>query len=292
MPELPEVETLKRDLAKTIVGKKINRVSVLWPKTVKPLSVNLFIKNVSAKKITAVSRRAKMLVIDLSDGNHLLVHLKMTGQLIFKPKAKNQKLKLIAGGHPQPGGMDNLPNSFTRLIFEFSDGTKLFFNDMRKFGWVRFVTPDDFQKASDNYGIEPLEKDFTFSFFNKVLERYPNRKIKQWLLDQKIISGLGNIYADESCFYAKILPTRIVGTLNQKEKKDLFTHIPKVLKLSISKKGTSFSDYVQLDGKAGQMIKWLKVYNKKNQSCQRCKGKIEKIKLNGRGTHFCPKCQK
>ncbi len=290
MPELPEVETLKRDLTKAVSGKKIKSIAISWPKTVKPLSVKSFSIKLKNKKITSIGRRAKMLIFNLSDGNHLLVHLKMTGQLIYTPFANSSKL--IVGGHPQPGGTDNLPNSFTRVIFYFTDSSRLYFNDMRKFGWIRHARPEDLALHASRYGIEPLTPDFTFEKFKQALKRYPNRKIKQLLLDQSIIAGLGNIYADESCFAAKVRPTRLVKTLTAKEVKDLFQYIPKVLKLSISKKGTSFRDYVQLDGKAGRMVKWLKVYNKIGQKCQRCGGVIKKIKLNGRGTHFCPQCQR
>lgn len=288
MPELPEVETLKKDLKKTITNRTILAVKVKWPKMVSPLNPREFQNKIKNKKIIDVKRRAKMLILELSDGNFLTVHLKMTGQLIFEPK----KGKIVFGGHPQKDGTVDLPNKFTHIIFDFTDGTKLFFNDVRKFGWIRYVTQDQLKEALAKYGIEPLSKGFTLSEFKLMLKRYPNRNIKQFLFDQTLISGLGNIYIDESCFCAKILPTRIVKTLTNSEIEKLYKCIPEILKLSISKKGTSFSDYVQLDGKQGQFVKWLKVYNKKGQKCSRCNSSIEKIKLVGRGTHFCPKCQK
>ena len=287
MPELPEVETLKKDLAKAVVGRTVADVTVKWPKLVKPLSPTVFSNALKNKKIKAVARRGKMLILGLRDGNYILIHLKMTGQLIFVPKRGH----LVYGGHPQKNGTIDLPNKYTRGIVSFQDGTKLFFNDLRKFGWMRYVTPMQLAEVEQAYGVEPLTKEFTLIFFRELCTRFPNRPIKQLLMDQHLIAGIGNIYADESCFSAKVLPMRAVKTLTPKEISALYQSIPKVLRLSISKKGTSFSDYVQLDGKEGKMVKWLNVYNKKNQHCKRCPGIITKIKLNGRGTHFCPQCQ-
>ena len=238
-----------------------------------------------------MDRRAKVLVIVLSDKKFLIIHLKMTGQLIFSYKLPAKSSKLIIGGHPQNGGTDHLPNKYTRAIINFRDGSTLFFNDLRKFGWMRLVDENYIGELSEGFGVEPLHKDFTFEKFKNILRQYPNRKIKQLLTDQTLIAGIGNIYADESCFYARVLPTRRVGSLTKEKIRLLHQYIPKVLKLSISKKGTSFSDYVRLDGKQGRMVKWLRVYNKTGQPCSVCKTPIKKIKLNGRGTHFCPHCQ-
>ena len=288
MPELPEVETLKRELAKFVKDKKIKSAKVRWPKMVQPLTPLKFQNKIKNKKITDIKRRAKMLIFELSDRNYLTVHLKMTGQLIFQPK----KGGLVFGGHPQPGGVNDLPNKFTHVIIDFTDGTNLFFNDMRKFGWMRYVDREDLYPLISHYGVEPLSKSFSLAAFELLLRLHPRRPIKKFLFDQGLVAGLGNIYIDEACYYAKILPTRPVGSLTKTEVKNLHQGIPEILKLSISKKGTSFSDYVQLDGKQGQFVKWLQVYNKAGQRCQRCGTLITKIKLNGRGTHFCPKCQK
>lgn len=288
MPELPEVETLKRELAKFVKDKKIKSVKVHWPKMVQPLTPVKFQNRIKNKTIIDIKRRAKMLIFELSDSNFLTVHLKMTGQLIFQPK----KGDLVFGGHPQQGGTSGLPNKFTHVVIDFSDGTNLFFNDMRKFGWMRYVNAEELYPLISHFGVEPLSKSFSLSAFKLLLGLYPNRIIKQFLFDQGLVAGLGNIYIDEACHYAGILPTRRVATLTSAEVKRLHQGIQDILKLSISKKGTSFSDYVQLDGKQGQFVKWLKVYNKAGQKCQRCGTPITKIKLNGRGTHFCSKCQK
>ncbi|MFA6993065.1 MAG: zinc finger domain-containing protein [Patescibacteria group bacterium] len=163
---------------------------------------------------------------------------------------------------------------------------------MRKFGWLKLVSQKQLDAISGQHGIEPLTPAFTFLNFKKVLARYPNRKIKQLLLDQKLIAGVGNIYADESCFAARILPTRQIKTLKEKEVKLLFTAISRILKLSIKKGGTSADDFVRTDGTKGGFLPYLKVYGRGGQPCKVCRTKIEKIKLNGRGTHYCPRCQK
>ena len=287
MPELPEVETLKRDL-KTIEGKTIKSVKVNWPKMVLPLSVKSFTNQVVGKKIVKVLRRAKVLIFKLSDGNYLAVHLKMTGQLIFQP----QQGSLVVGGHPQKGGANNLPNKYTHVVIDFKDGATLFFNDLRKFGWMRLISQNGFNQLSDGFGIEPLSKEFDFEKFKRILKKYPNRKIKQTLMDHTLIAGIGNIYADESCHYAKILPSRVIKTLKPSEIKNLYEGIQKILKLAIAKKGTSFRNYLKSDGRPGGMVEYLQVYGRGNQRCGRCRSLISKIKQNGRGTHFCPVCQK
>lgn len=286
MPELPEVETLKRDL-KIVKGKNIKTSSVGWPKMVSPLSTKSFNQKIKGKKITDVARRAKVLFLKLSNGQYLAVHLKMTGQLIFQPKQG----KLVLGGHPQKNGATNLPNKYTHVIIKFTDGSTLFFNDLRKFGWMKLINQDAFEKFDREFGIEPLSKDFTLETFRKILSRYPNRKIKQTLMDHTLISGIGNIYADESCFDAKVLPSRVVKTLKPEEIKRLFQAIKKILKFAIAKKGTSFRNYLKSNGRPGGMVKYLKVYGRANQVCPRCHNQIKKIRQNGRGTHFCPICQ-
>lgn len=288
MPELPEVETIKRDLKKAIINRKVSGVSILWPKTVAPLSPASFQKKIIGQEIEDVSRRAKIIRIKLTGPLDLLIHLKMTGQLIFKPKTG----RAISGGHPQAGGLDNLPNNFTRLVFDFSDGSKIFFNDMRKFGWVRLLDDATITQLFTNHGPEPLEKDFSVKYFQSLLSRYPKRPIKQILLDQKIIAGIGNIYADESCFIAGILPTRLAGNISVVEIKKLHRSIIAVLKHSISKNGTSSRNYVRGDGSQGGFVPHLKVYGRADEPCKVCGRPIKKIRLVGRGTHYCDHCQK
>jgi len=282
-------------------GKIINGLEVCWPKTIFPLLAGELLKRIGGQTIIGVARRAKILIIKLASGEQLLIHLKMTGQLIYAPGKAGAKalplgeggVGLIVGGHPQPHGTENLPNKFTRVVLSFGDKSKLFFNDLRKFGWMKLLTTEEATKLLAAHGVEPLGRDFTEKHFAELLSRYLKRQIKQVLLDQTIIAGLGNIYADEVCFFAKIRPTRIVKSLKDIEKKNLHRGIISVLKLSIRKKGTSSNNYRRSDGSQGNFFAYLKVYGRAGEKCQRCwRAIIHKIKLSGRGTHFCPGCQK
>jgi len=284
MPELPEVETIVRDLNKKLKNKKIISVKSS-DKKVFQLS-NSGVKNILGKKIREVKRRAKMIIIDLA-GSYLIVHLKMTGQLVYE----NKNL-LIAGGHSIINEDKKLPNKFTRVIFKFADKSTLYFNDVRRFGWIKQMSKNKFTEFNVRLGVEPLSADFTLKYFHEFLLHKSKTSIKQALLDQKYISGIGNIYADESLFMAQIKPARKVNSLSFAEIKKLYQAIPKILKYAIKHRGTSFNDYVDAQGEAGNFIKYLKVYGRGGEKCKICGGAIKKIKLGGRGTHWCDKCQK
>ena len=286
MPELPEVETIKRELARSLKDKVISEVEILWPKTVSPTTVINFKELIIGKKIISLDRRAKMLLIHLDQKISLIIHLKMTGQLIFVPK----KGEMISGGHPTNDVQT--PGRHTRLIFSLKDGEKLYFNDLRKFGWVRILDEKLKKYIDTEVGIEPLSPRFTMVNLKKILEKYPRRTVKQILLDQKLIAGIGNIYADESAFLSKVLPMRKVETLTEKEITDLHKNIIAVLKLSIQKKGTSSRNYLRSNGEKGGFVPHLMVYGRKGENCKICGSKIVKIKHAGRGTHYCPVCQK
>ncbi|OHA58913.1 MAG: DNA-formamidopyrimidine glycosylase [Candidatus Vogelbacteria bacterium RIFOXYD1_FULL_44_32] len=288
MPELPEVETVSRQLNKAISGKTFKSVVVHVPKMVLPLSAQDFAQNISKKKVLGVSRRAKIVVISLSGKHFFLVHLKMTGQLIFVPKTG----KAVVGGHPQRDGGRNLPNNYTQAEFKFTDGSTLYFNDLRKFGWLKLVTEAEKNIILDPHGAEPLDKKFTLNIFTELLTKYPNRTIKQTLFDQHLIAGMGNIYIDEASFLAKVLPTRKIFSLSKSEIEKLYKSMLTVLKLSIKMKGTSARNYVTSTGEKGGFVKYLNVYGRANLPCTTCGTKISKIKHAGRGTHFCEKCQK
>jgi formamidopyrimidine-DNA glycosylase len=286
MPELPEVETIKRELAKTLKGKVISQVTILWPKTVSPTSVQNFTKMVTGKKILSLDRRAKMLLVHFSGELSLIIHLKMTGQLIFMP----QTGKIITGGHPTAD--IQTPGRHTRLFFTFKDRSHLYFNDLRKFGWFK-ILDDKLKKYIDTeIGLEPLSKTFTIANLKKIFTKYPNRTIKQILLDQHLLAGIGNIYADESAFLSSVLPMRKTKTLTNKEIRDLHQNIINVLKFSIKKKGTSAKNYVRSNGEKGGFVPHLMVYGRKGEACKRCGLSIIKTKHAGRGTHYCPGCQK
>ncbi len=284
MPELPEVETIVRDLNKKIKNKKIISVEILDKKVFHLAKSDL--KNVVSKKIKAVKRRAKMIIFDLGD-YFLMVHLKMTGQLVYQTKNF-----LIAGGHPIINQDKELPNKFSRVIFKFNDKGILYFNDIRRFGWIKLLSKNNFLKLNNGLGVEPLEKNFTLEYFKKFLSHKSKTSIKQTLLEQKYVVGIGNIYADESLFTAGIKPFRKVGTLSAAEIKKLWSVIPKILKYAIKHRGTSFNDYVDAQGETGNFIKCLKVYGRAGERCKKCAGIIKKMKLGGRGTHWCDKCQK
>ncbi|MDD3150959.1 MAG: hypothetical protein PHV68_09005, partial [Candidatus Gastranaerophilales bacterium] len=209
MPELPEVETIVRDLNKKLKNKKIIAVKLLDKKIFQFAGGSL--KNILGKKIKAVKRRAKMIIIELAD-SYLIIHLKMTGQLVYKTKTS-----LITGGHPIINQGKKLPAKFARVIFKFNNNGILYFNDVRRFGWIKLMSKNEFIEFKGRLGIEPLDSGFTLEYFKKVLSRKSRTSIKQVLLDQKFISGIGNIYADESLFIARIKPSKKVKALKLKE---------------------------------------------------------------------------
>jgi len=293
MPELPEVETIRRDLNRAIIGKTIADLKIKNAGSVKSATLKQIRKDLLGTTIIKTARRAKILILTLDTDQHLLIHLKMTGQLIYQPsKVKN----LIIGGHPHPptggNGLVNLPNKFTRVIFEFTDGSILYFNDLRKFGWLRVASGAELEEIKRKHGPEPLSNDFTLPYFETLLKRYAKRPVKALLLDQKLIAGLGNIYTDESLFLAKILPNRQAESIRKPQTAKLFASIIETLKLAIKKKGTSSRNYRRADGGEGGMLKYLNVYGRAGRPCRVCGTPIKKTKLAGRGTHFCPKCQK
>ncbi|MFA5076084.1 MAG: bifunctional DNA-formamidopyrimidine glycosylase/DNA-(apurinic or apyrimidinic site) lyase [Patescibacteria group bacterium] len=287
MPELPEVETIVRELNQKIKGKKIKTIEVHIAKMIN-LSVAVFRKKIVGATIRNIRRRAKIIIIDLGKADFVIVHLKMTGQLIYQAKSG----QLIVGGHSIVGGLVDLPNRYTQIIWQFTDGSHLFYNDLRKFGWFKSVSSKQLAAIEQKYGIEPLSSEYNLKSFEQIIKCYPRKKIKQLLLDQELIAGIGNIYADESCWCAQIKPTRPAGSLKSVEIRKLFYCLPKILKLSINHGGTSANTYVRTDGRPGGFVPYLKVYGRAKQKCRRCGQPVQKIKLSGRGTHYCDQCQK
>jgi formamidopyrimidine-DNA glycosylase len=372
MPELPEVETVKRGLNKLIIGKAIASVRADNPKSfpnTEPDVRNFLI----GANIIEVRRRAKVLLIDLSTNYTLVIHLKMTGQLVYvgknnhnpgtsissrrlhaayikgpgalldsgsrcldetdvqvssalrvtdvplihstlEPKsdltpglesdvARSSDTESISregdldvrfgAGHPTNSLIGALPDKSTRVIFHFSDDSHLFFNDQRKFGWVRLMptaeVPNiDFMKR---VGPEPLEADFTASEFAKRFKRRAKTSIKAALLDQSVVAGVGNIYADESLWGAKIHPARLVETIKPAEFKRLYTELRTVMNLSIEKGGSTNRNYVNAEGKKGSYMEFARVFRREGLECPRCGTEIIKIRVASRGTHICPSCQ-
>lgn len=288
MPELPEVETVRRGLDRLIPNKQVASVWHDWPKSFPNASADVEQFLIGAT-ITEVDRRAKVLLIRLSTNYTLVIHLKMTGQLVFVDDAQR-----FGAGHPNDSLIGNLPDKSTHVYLTFSDKSRLFFNDQRKFGWVRLIpTPEvmnlDFFKK---VGPEPLAADFTWQAFRKRLQRRPKSGIKAVLLDQTVVAGIGNIYADESLWGAKLHPLRSVHSLSDKDIKTLFTELQAVLTLSIEKGGSTDRNYVNAEGKRGSYIDFARVFRREGKTCPRCGHEIIKTRVAGRGTHLCPHCQK
>jgi formamidopyrimidine-DNA glycosylase len=287
MPELPEVETVRLGLQKLIVGKTIKSVFNDWPKSF-PNALAQVNEFMISAKVTQVRRRAKVLMIDLSTNYSLVVHLKMTGQLVYRGEQN------WGAGHPNDSLIAKLPDKSTRVDITFADDSNLFFNDQRKFGWMRLLpTPEvpniDFMKK---VGPEPLEPSFTKELFLKQIQKRKNSNIKAALLDQTVLAGIGNIYADESLFLAKINPASIVGRVPKARLINLHQAIIGVLKISLEKGGSTDRNYINAEGKKGSYIEFAKVFRKDNQPCPVCGSIIIKTRVAGRGTHVCNKCQK
>lgn len=286
MPELPEVETIKLELNQLIRQKRIKSVEIRLIKEVKnPKSE--FLKKVQGVKIEDIRRRAKILIFDLDNNYHLIFHLKLTGQLIYQDRTG----KLGGGGHPIQYDLKKLPNKYSHVIFNFSDGSHLFFNDLRQFGWVKLVDDKELEEMNLEFGPEPLDENFTFGKFKELFQRKKILAIKPLLMDQKFLAGVGNIYAQEACFCTGILPTRAVNKISENELKKMYKCLQRILKFAITKKGTSADDYVDAFGREGSMLPYLKVYGRAGEKCQRCGTIIKAIKQGSRTTCYCPICQ-
>lgn len=285
MPELPEVETIRRDLQHAILGKEITGVQTPTKRLVKNDLIT-FLAHLVGNTFTAIHRRGKLLYCQLSNTDHvLLLHLKMTGQLLCQLERG-----LIVGGHPS-AKIDNLPNQYTHIIFDFEDGTKLFFNDVRTFGYAKIASPVELETVLAAYGAEPLSEAFSWSYFQQIFSKR-KANIKSLLLNQSLIAGIGNIYADEICFRARVRPDRSAATLTRQDLKRLHNACKLIITQAVEKRGTTFSNYVDAAGKKGGYMDFLKVYDREKRLCLRCEEVvISKAVVAGRGTHFCPRCQ-
>ncbi|MBR3332353.1 bifunctional DNA-formamidopyrimidine glycosylase/DNA-(apurinic or apyrimidinic site) lyase [Candidatus Saccharibacteria bacterium] len=278
MPELPEVETIRRGLKDFITNRKIIKIDVFCDKSFVGKPVLGTVKN--------IRRFGKALVIDLDNGKSLLIHLRMTGQLIFDGKER------YAAGHPSENFTATLPNKQTRVVIYFDNGT-LYFNDQRKFGFVKTisteeVTNDPFVKklAKEPWAMSPED------FYQK-LQKHKSAPIKAIILDQTIICGLGNIYADEALFDAGIHPETKSGSLTRKEAETLLKSACDVMDRSIASGGSTMATYVKADGTKGDYLeKFAQVFRREGRACPKCGGEIAKIRVAGRGTHICPHCQR
>jgi formamidopyrimidine-DNA glycosylase len=288
MPELPEVETVRIGLDRLLPGRTIAAVDFDWPKSFPNAEADVQQFLIGAK-VVKIARRAKVLLIELSSKYSLVIHLKMTGQLVFRSPSQR-----FGAGHPSASLISELPDKSTRVILAFSDDSKLFFNDQRKFGWMRLIPTaevinlDFFQKV----GPEPLAADFTWQQFAERLQRRPNSNVKAVLLDQTVVAGIGNIYADESLWGAKIHPLTLVRELSDQQLWTLYEELVFVLKLAIEKGGSTDRNYVNAEGKKGSYMSFARVFRREGKPCERCGTTITKTRVAGRGTHLCPHCQR
>lgn len=287
MPELPEVETVRIGLHGFLPGKRVKAVHHDWPKSFPNATADVeqFLLGAS---ILDVRRRAKVLLIDLDTQYSLVIHLKMTGQLVYRGDHER-----FGAGHPNDSLVHDLPDKTSHVYFDFTDGSQLFFNDQRKFGWVRLMPTvevphlDFFLKV----GPEPLSDDFTSTDFIQRLMRRAKSGIKAVLLDQTVIAGIGNIYADEGLWAAKIHPEAKVQDVPKKKLETLYRELQAVLRLSIEKGGSTDRNYVNAEGKKGSYMSFAKVFRREGKPCPRCGSTIIKTRVAGRGTHTCPICQ-
>ncbi len=291
MPELPEVETIVRELKKEVLNRTFLDVWTDNENMIKkPKEFNLFKKQIKGKTIKQVERRAKNILFYLSSNKILLVHQKMTGHFLIGKwkKEKNRWVSIIKG----PIAEDPM-NSFLHLIFWLDNGKMLALTDLRKFAKAELWDEKEFKESDylKSLGPEPLDKSFDYNKFKEVIERKKG-KIKQVLLDQTVIAGIGNIYSDEILFVAKVMPTRSVQDLLEKEKKNIYLGIKKILPLAVKLQGESFSDFRRINGEKGFYDKARKVYRKEGEECPVCGEKIQRMKVGGRSAHFCPKCQR
>ncbi len=269
MPELPEVETVKNELMPHVVGRRITGVTLLWEGIVKEPSPDEFRSRVAGQTITGISRRGKYLSLALSSGDTLIIHLKMTGSLLVQPDNEE-------------------PPKYTRAIIHLDNGTDIDFRDPRKFGVLRVV--DDNDKIIGKLGPEPFDADFTPQVLARILDKRKT-PMKALLCEQHLIAGIGSMYADESLFAVKIHPERPGERVSGREVKSLYKAIRKILYAAIENKGASVDTYYRPDGSKGTAHFEFKVAHRFKEPCSVCGTPIERIKVRGRGSYFCPKCQ-
>ncbi len=288
MPELPEVETVRVQLWNKLKGKTVSEAKVFHPKSV--AGEKAFAKKLKGRKLQSIDRIGKLLIFKFSNTTdlYLLGHLKMTGQFFVTDKSG----RLVGGGgHTLSVGIKELPDRHTRVAIYFDDGTTLYFNDMRLFGYLKLTDRAGMEVAKSRFGPEPISEDFDREYFLAGLQRRGS-SIKATLLDQTFVAGLGNIYVDEALFRTKILPTRLAKSLSKSEVMLLAKNADKVMKEAILLGGTTFQHFADTEGTKGGFKDKLRVFGRQGQKCVRCKTIIVKTRVAGRGTHFCPTCQK
>jgi len=287
MPELPEVETTIRDLRKKILNRTFINVWTDFKKIIKKPNFDQFRKEIKNKKIQKIWRRGKNIIFELSEGLFLLIHQKLTGHLLLgKWRLKNgQWISKTTGPL-----IEDPINKFLHLIFWLDNGQQLALSDLRKFAKVELLNQKKLQKELDSLGPEPLEKKFVFQKFKKVLPK--KGKIKQILMNQNVIAGIGNIYSDEILWQVKIHPFKDISNLSQKKLKEIYQAIKKILSKAIKLGGESISNFRRISGEKGYFDRERRVYRREGKKCSHCQIIIKKIKLGGRSAYYCPNCQK
>ena len=270
MPELPEVETVARDLRPLITGATIVDATTLWARTLRGIDPEAFATGVAGRRIEGVSRRGKQVVVTLDGGAFLTIHLKMTGQIFV----------VRQGGKEDP---------YVRLVLELEDGREIRFRDIRKFGKIGLYLADDADPFAAT-GPEPLADAFTVRAFRRRIRGRKGR-LKPLLLDQSFIAGVGNIYADEALWAARLHPLRTARTLRPADERRLWLEVRRILAEAVIRRGSSIDDYTAPDGD-GEMQDHLRVYQRTGEPCARCGRPIRRIVVGGRATHFCSWCQR
>lgn len=291
MPELPEVETVVRDLNKKIRDCIIVDFESFWPSAIKNATLKDFKKTVENRKVLGVRRIGKNIFVDLSGNKTIYLHLKMTGHLLVKNRDKKVFSK-------NTNYFDDRVNQYIRHIWHLRDKSKeiidMEFSDLRKFAKIVLVDTDKIDQLPEikSLGVDVMDKSFTVKYFSEVLSRRQKRSIGEVLLEQNHLSGIGNIYRSEILFLAKIHPRRLVSNLSEKEKRTIFSGIKTIMKKAIEMRGTSDSDFRDTNGAPGNFQKFLKVYNREGENCRLCRGKIKREKIGQRSIYFCSQCQK
>ena len=282
MPELPEVETIRIGLERLLLGRRLKSINILCEKSFRGRASDLI-----GAEVVDVKRRGKALLMKWSNGKWLMIHLRMTGQIIFVDSRER-----FAAGHPDESFCEEMPGRQTRVIFLFDDDSNLYFNDQRKFGFCSVMTLSQLKADKFLNKLAPEPWDMSSEEFCARLRRHQNTSVKAAILDQAIVAGLGNIYADESLYAAEIWPGERVADLDDGELRRLQREAIRVMRLAIDAGGSTMRDYVRADGTRGDYLdKFAQVFRRNGEKCKKCGAIIEKTKIAGRGTHYCPKCQ-
>ena len=291
MPELPEIETIKRGLQGLILNTKIVQYEVLNAKSFRGDAGQLV-----GRKFVKIDRKGKALLMRLDDERTILGHMRMTGQLIYiGPERITSDLMSgdrFAAGHPDGNFVAEMPSRHTRVWFEFEDGGRLYFNDLRKFGFLALMNDTGLARDKFLQSLAPEPWDMSPDIFYDIMQKHAKTNVKAVLLNQKLICGLGNIYADEACYMVGIFPGTLAGDLSRGQTDALLEACCDVMQRSIDSGGSTMKDYVKPDGTRGNYLdKFAQVFRRDGESCSKCGTTILKTRVAGRGTHYCPHCQ-